>query len=543
VHIQYAHHRSDANHSLVVAKETEEYSTGRTQGDSVARALRIYFGAAQFALVLPKHCILTLGRDDGVSLELMTSSVSRVHAEIEVRLEDVLVRDRGSRNGTFLNGAKVPSDQSVPFHFGDEMRLGDAVVSLFRVSHAQGALLTLFSIDALSELGLSELAVVELARPAYEQAELMQWVGRFPDIAVALKSPRILVLAHAQRQRLEEGLASLPCVRSVRFKRDTSNLALQIETVLRSAKPIPAVLSADPKTKSLEAEADRIAASKVTILIQGETGTGKEVLARRVHLMSGRPGALVAVNAAALPENLIESELFGYERGAFSGAQQAKIGLIEAADQGTLLLDEIGELPLPLQAKLLRVLEDNRVRRLGATVDRTVDIRWVAATHCDLRQAVAAKTFREDLYYRLNVCTLFVSPLRERPLDIRKIGSEFLSRLGAPAVAEDVWQALEGYAWPGNVRELRNVFERAVALAGGGAITLAHLPEEVCGPRGHMQNDAGAPELREQVRDVERERIVQALAEFGGNQTRAAERLGLPRRTLAYRMAKLGIKS
>jgi transcriptional regulator with PAS, ATPase and Fis domain len=317
----------------------------------------------------------------------------------------------------------------------------------------------------------------------------------------------------------------------------------------------------DPSMMKLYEEARRVAKSPISVLLVGETGSGKEVLARTIHHASGRTGALVCVNTAALPEQLLESELFGHEKGAFSGAAQAKPGLIEAAQGGTLFLDEIGELPMPMQAKLLRVLEDRMLRRVGATTERKVDVRIIAATNCDLEQNVAEKRFRADLLFRLNACTIAIPPLRERGGEIRRLAEVFLVRAAAsmacPQIrfAPEALDALERYAWPGNVRELRNVVERAAALvsATGAPITVADLPPNVRGEARGAAVRAPAPgsllpgppgeDVRDSVRDYERQRITEALAQTNGNQTQAAELLGLPRRTLAYKMARLGIRA
>jgi transcriptional regulator with PAS, ATPase and Fis domain len=298
------------------------------------------------------------------------------------------------------------------------------------------------------------------------------------------------------------------------------------------------------------------------VLLLGETGVGKEVLARFIHAESGRSGPLVSVNTAALPESLVESELFGHERGAFSGAIQAKVGLVEAAHGGTLFLDEIGDLPLPLQAKLLRVLEERAVRRLGSTQERKVDVRVIAATHRDLERAVAEGAFRRDLLFRINACTLHIPPLRERTPEIEPLALAFLREAARratpprepPALSPEAAELLRRYPWPGNVRELRNVVERGAALARtSDALLPEHLPDHVRAPATTSATQpmprvvAEAAQLpggdvRGALNEYERQRILDALDQAGGNQSRAAKLLGLPRRTLAYKMARLGIR-
>jgi two-component system response regulator HydG len=299
-------------------------------------------------------------------------------------------------------------------------------------------------------------------------------------------------------------------------------------------------------------EAREIAPTAIGVLLVGETGVGKEVLARLIHASSGRGGPLISVNTAALPESLVESELFGHERGAFSGALTTKAGLMEAAHGGTLFLDEIGDLPLPLQAKLLRVLEERVVRRLGATQERKIDIRVIAATHRDLERAVAENAFRSDLLFRLNACTLRIPPLRERAEEIELLARELLGSVqGAAtptALSPETLAILRRYPWPGNVRELRNVLERGAALARGGALLPEHLPEHVrapaADPPGRAPGSTAAPpgDVRGALADYERQRILDALDQVHGNQSQAAKILGLPRRTLAYKMARLGIR-
>jgi DNA-binding NtrC family response regulator len=305
----------------------------------------------------------------------------------------------------------------------------------------------------------------------------------------------------------------------------------------------PAVL-ADEAMRQLYADARRVARTPCTVLITGETGTGKEVLAEYIHRASPRAsGPFVRLNCAALPETLLESELFGYEKGAFTGADRRREGWIETASGGTLYLDEIGEMPLAMQAKLLRVLETSRVTRLGASAEIRLDLRVVCATHRDLEAAVAAGTFRADLYYRLATVVLTIQPLRERPAEIALLASRFASgfaaNLGvaAPAFDPEVTALLLRHRWPGNVRELRNAIERAVALCRDARITIADLPDSV------RVAPTGAPGvMRERLDEAERGAIESALAAEHGNQTRAARRLGISRRNLVYKLTKYDLR-
>ena len=287
----------------------------------------------------------------------------------------------------------------------------------------------------------------------------------------------------------------------------------------------------------------RVAASDATVLIQGESGTGKELIARAIHQASPRAGApLVCVNCAALPETLLESELFGHERGAFTGAHAMRQGRFEAAQGGTVFLDEIGDLPLHLQVKLLRVLQERRIERLGSSRSIAVDVRLLAATHRDLEAAVRAGTFRDDLYYRLDVVTVTVPPLRARREDIPPLLDHFLARFahgnGKPirGFTRDARDALLRYDYPGNVRELENLVERAVVLTRDDAIGLADLPP---GVRETASTEEGT--LPAATEGLERRLIRDALAAAGGVQTRAAEALGISERVLRYKLRKYGL--
>jgi two-component system NtrC family response regulator len=280
------------------------------------------------------------------------------------------------------------------------------------------------------------------------------------------------------------------------------------------------------------------AASEATILIQGESGTGKELAARFVHKNSSRAhGPFVAVNCAALPHELLESELFGHRRGAFTGAVRDQQGRFERAHGGTLFLDEIGDLPLSLQPKLLRVLEENKVEPLGAGEALAVDVRLVTATHRNLRAMVDAGEFRRDLYYRINVIPVTLPALRERGDDIPLLIRHFAARHGNPdlEIEADALERLMEYPWPGNVRELDNLVARWALIAGKRAIGIDDLPEEVDGAR--VAPTTGIPGLRDQERDL----IVRALEKAHGNQSKAAQILGIPRHVLIYRLKKYGI--
>ena len=291
-----------------------------------------------------------------------------------------------------------------------------------------------------------------------------------------------------------------------------------------------------------------VAPGEITVLLLGETGVGKELAAETVHRLSRRAARpFVRVNCAALPEPLLESELFGYERGAFTGADKRKIGFFEAADGATLFLDEIGDMPLTLQSKLLRVLERKVITRVGGTAEISADARVIAATHRDLEADVRAGRFRQDLLFRIAGFTLAVPPLRDRPTEIIPLAEHFV-RLAAeeqsrpaPELSEDAREALAAYAWPGNVRELKNAVERALVLCGD-QITCADLPDKLRDAGHRVRPVTRNSDVRGQLAEVERSAIVAALEAEGSNQTRAARRLGLSRRALIYKMEKHGLK-
>jgi transcriptional regulator with PAS, ATPase and Fis domain len=290
-----------------------------------------------------------------------------------------------------------------------------------------------------------------------------------------------------------------------------------------------------------------VAPSHLSVILHGETGVGKELAAQAIHRKSRRAdGPFLRLNCAAVPDALLESELFGYERGAFTGAVQAKSGLLEAARGGTMLFDEIGEMPLPAQAKLLRVLESREVTRVGGLEPRPIDVRFVAATHRRLPDLVQSGAFREDLYFRLNGVSVAIPPLRERLAEIVPLAARFAAAAAAslgraaPDFTPAALAALRAYAWPGNIRELKNAVERA-AVVSAGTIEVRHLPPEVVAARSPERSGAApapAPRSGASVEQEagERQRIIAALEQCGGHQGRAAELLGISRRTLLARL-------
>jgi two-component system response regulator PilR (NtrC family) len=296
---------------------------------------------------------------------------------------------------------------------------------------------------------------------------------------------------------------------------------------------------------------EKVAASKVNVLVTGESGTGKELVAKAIHYNSDRHDKpFVAINCGAIPENLLESELFGHEKGAFTGAVQQKAGLFEVADGGTLFLDEIAELPPLMQVKLLRVLQEHEFRRVGGTRNLKVDVRLVAATNKDLGEAVAAEVFREDLYYRLNVIQIALPPLRERREDIPLLVEHFLEKLTGQTgtqAPDSVMRKLLDYNWPGNIRELENAIERCVVLSRDKKLCENGLPKHMCSS---SENNTDSPmtlpedglDLDAHLGGIEKAILLQALERCGGVRKRAAELLGITFRSIRYRLAKYGLE-
>jgi DNA-binding NtrC family response regulator len=298
-----------------------------------------------------------------------------------------------------------------------------------------------------------------------------------------------------------------------------------------------ALLTATPGMLEALERGRRIAPTEATVLIQGESGTGKEMIARAIHAWSRRAGGpFVAVNCAALPDTLVEAELFGHERGAFTDARTARAGVIEQAEGGTLFLDEIGEMPLAAQAKLLRVLQDRGVRRLGGTDTRQINVRFIAASNRSLRDMVRDNRFREDLYFRLDVMSLSLPPLRERPADVTLLAEHFAARWAAvyghpaPALTGEALDRLRAHTWPGNVRELDNAIHRAVMESEGAPIEARHLA--LAGP-GSVAREAAPTRSWE---EVQKDLIFSTLAQVGGNRRRAARLIGMGERTLRNRL-------
>jgi transcriptional regulator with PAS, ATPase and Fis domain len=418
---------------------------------------------------------------------------------------------------------------------------------------------------------LAEVIEAEHPVASYGPGEYEALLVGLDDGAAAETMRRVAAALAARGLRVTSGVAAFP-----RDGRTPEALVAQACRLLRPAREdAPHVIVVDPNMVRLHRLAEQVAAGNISVLLLGETGSGKEILAETIHARSPRHGKpFLRLNCAAFSETLLESELFGHEKGAFSGAVQAKPGLLETADGGTVFLDELGEMPPSLQAKLLRVIEERKVMRVGGLKARPIDVRFVSATNRDLEADSARGLFRKDLYYRLNGIALVIPPLRERPSEIEALANIFLSRsaaeLGRPAprLSMEALALLRDYVWPGNIRELRNMMERAVLLCGDGEVRVEHLPAdklrgEFAGvalaaapsslpampslpavPTQPMSTFADGGDERGPGGDAvsaERERIIAALAKCGGNQTEAARLLGISRGTLVSRLAEYRI--
>ncbi len=393
----------------------------------------------------------------------------------------------------------------------------------------------------IGELQQRVVVVMLTAQGSIESAVEAMRMGAYDYIPKPIDPVRLrTILQNAGRQR--ESDVELEATR--RQLRDTGVLG--------------PLVGSSPQMKEIFQMIERVAPSNVSVLVTGESGTGKDLVARALHdLSSRRLKSFVAVNCAAIPETLIESEIFGHEKGAFTGAIERRAGCFELAEEGTLLLDEIGEMPAPTQAKLLRVLEDRRLRRLGSKAETPVDVRVIAATNKDPQQAVASGQLRGDLFYRLNVFNIHMPPLRDHMSDIPAIASKMVDDMNerhhcsVSGIAPDLLKRLMKYDWPGNARELRNTIERATVLAGTGLLGIEHLPPHFGEPGYATRFSSGAGDAQGAARDddhtvhvevgttvdeAERQLILKTLHSTHNNKTRAAEILGITTKTLQNKL-------
>jgi two-component system response regulator AtoC len=541
----------------------------------VARRLVVIGGGRVDSRALVDRTRLTIGRGDDCDVQLDDPAVSRVHAVLHVA--DVLeVEDLGSANGTRVRGVRLAPRQLTAIELGEVFDVGgtllvvqavDARTTPRRVrphTHLEArvedecqrrarARRRPFAIIRVRVDGDFDREALErsLSEPLGEDELLATWgpaeyallfleatPERGSAVMVGLRDALVSVGVRANL-----GLATYP------VDGLSADALLEAASTTRGESSAPDAVLEAPAMRDLHRLLERVAVGMISVLLLGETGVGKEIFAELVHRLSPRREApFVRLNCAALSEGLIESELFGHERGAFTGAVAAKPGLLESADGGTVFLDEVGELPPAIQVKLLRVLEERRVTRVGALKPRDIDVRVVAATHRDLHAEMEAARFREDLYFRLAGITLEIPPLRERGGDVAALAAHFLGegarragRSSPPPLSPAALALLRQHDWPGNLRELRNAMERAVLLAGE-VVDVEHLPLDKLEASRWRQTapPASAEDLAELPADerAARERIVQALERCAGNQTRAAELLGVSRQTLNKWLAR-----
>ena len=557
-------------------------------------------GASTQVLDLADGAHLLFGRSRTANVQIESDRVSRLHAQFRRRAATVTVEDAGSRNGTWVNGQLLQGERTLSS--GDEVLVGPLtiVVSITsRVVARPRIESTRFLEDRLTaevdrgstyhrRFGLVMLRLDGAAEATDDASDRICAALRPMDV-VAEYAPGILAVVmpehdataaeHAARALLDRirspggaapdvvdvavGVAGFPehgttpgalIARALAALATVHGRGSDLVGVppAETAPLMGEIVIGDSQMVRVYELVRKVADHPITVLVAGETGVGKEVIASAIHAASSRrDGPLVRLSCASMPETLLESELFGHEKGAFTGADRRKLGYFEAAHGGTLFLDEIGEMTPALQAKLLRVLEQRRITRVGGTDEIEVDVRVVCATHRDLEAESRAGTFRPDLFFRISAFTIFVPALRDRPAEIELLAHHFIRQCAAqtrqrvPSLSPAAAAALRRHAWPGNVRELRNAIERAMVLQSSGVIGIEDLPDSI--REGRAVAQIAPPPLsldgmRDQIAEMERATIAAVLESCGGSQTEAAKQLGISRRTLIYRMEKHGLK-
>jgi DNA-binding NtrC family response regulator/pSer/pThr/pTyr-binding forkhead associated (FHA) protein len=556
---------------------------------------------------LPRNADLLIGRATQADIQIDDPSVSRNHARIVVNEGVTHVADLGSHNGVRVNGEPVVGTQllqsgdvvtlgsvTLVFHCGDKLLptrptldftalRGRLLEELERVQRYERAA----SVVAL-ELGSSQASQAELLQTLSAQLRLMDSAGPSGGTQLIILLPEmegeeaedtarhLLEQLSSLAPQARAGVATAPqdgleaetliaAARSAALAASQGQVRISGPDLYRVPLGERSVVVADAAMVRLFELLRRLSTSTLPVLIHGETGAGKENAAWAVHHWSPRAGRpFLVLNCAAIPENLVESELFGYERGAFSGADKPRAGLLEQAHGGTLFLDEVAELPLPVQAKLLRVLDQKPITRLGDSRERVVDLRFVAATHRVLAEEVKAGRFRQDLFFRLSAAVVVLPPLRDRPHELPLLANSLLAdsctRWGRPSLALSAatMALLQAHSWPGNVRELKNTMEFAATVATGPVIEPSHLPESLSGlkppapapaapsPLSEAPAAATTPQrsfrpISEEVRELERQRMMEALEAMGGVQKYAAQLIGMPTRTFTLKLKQYKI--
>jgi two-component system, NtrC family, response regulator AtoC len=561
---------------------TEQVSSPRASKlEGQAYSLLVVSDGETSTYPLPPTGRLLIGRSKRAEIRIDHVSVSREHAALHLG-ESVLLEDLGSANGTRLRGGKLTPGLAVQASPDDVIDLGQVMLVIKHRKLEQ-------RLRPVCSSALFELRVEEECERAAAGGARFAVAGLTVEGELAVQGIEALLASELRQRDLlaargpghyelmmldagpEEAQERLARAAAVLRERQ-----LRVETQLfcaprdgvsatrllgRGPDSLPpsshdlmtGFVVVDDAMRRVRRLLERVGRSELSVVLLGETGVGKEMCAELLHLSSTRAArTFLRLNCAALSETLLESELFGHERGAFTGATSDKQGLLEAADGGSLFLDEVGDMPLSTQVKLLRVLESKEILPLGSRAPRRIDVRVIAATNRDLEEHITQGSFREDLYYRLNGISIMVPPLRERPADIEPLARFFVTRRTdalkppqlPPKLSEASLDWLRSQPWPGNVRELRNVVERALVLCDGAVIEPVHLnqsPRKSARPLLESAAILSERGLRDEVKSLERERIEEALQASGGNQRRAAELLGLSRGALLRRLAQLGI--
>jgi len=554
-----------------------------TMSSTTGASLLIMSNGFFASLPLSPGAEMVIGRSTSCDVHLDDPMASRRHARLYLG-ESAAVEDLGSANGTRVRDALIAPHTLTSIAPGEIISIGSTLLVMQQTRHSNGARRAwshgYFERRLQDECLEAERRGTRFALVRLHVENAAPWTRVVPVLARELPPPQLFAAYGPQdfelllpegaaddvdglidRIRGELAAADAPARFGVawypRSGRSADALLARANGAVRlsGGEPLgPSIELASEGMKRAYDMAVRAAPNNISVLLLGETGVGKEVMTRAIHDMSARADKpFLALNCAGLSEGIIESELFGHEKGSYTGATESKVGLLEAANGGTLFFDELGEMPLAIQAKLLRVLETREVLPVGARKARPIDVRIIAATNRDLDVEVERGTFRRDLYYRLNGIAITIPPLRERRSEIEPLARMFieraaqaLGRASAPRLSADACTALMAYDWPGNLRELLNMMERAVLLCDGAEIDISHLPEEklkdlvsspgfrVTPPSLVMRNLT--PEERN-----ERSRMVAALDRNGWNQSRAAEELGMPRRTFISKLARYDI--
>ena len=555
------------------------------------------------AQALPKNGAMSIGRADNADIRITDPLASRLHARLHITEGMFEIEDIGSINRTKVRDVALDAGERVAVMPGEAVTIGSTILMVQETrqaarnrrvwphTHFEARIEEECARETRMPFAIIRLAVegnqpagtiADTISPALRTSDMLALYGpsdyeiflpaTSPDLGSAINNDLIGRL-RAQSIVARTGIACHP-----RDGQTPEALVARSSERLRGRElpaPVEGVVVEDPRMRRVYGLASSAARGAISVIVLGETGVGKDVMAQEIHRMSPRAKApFVAINCAAVSEGLLESELFGHEKGAFTGATEAKAGLLESAPGGTVFLDEIGDMPPKLQATLLRVIQTRQVQRVGSVKTRPIDVRFIAATHRDLEAEIASGRFRQDLYYRLNGITLNIPPLRERRSEILPLVRSFLAQFAremggdrpAPDVSPEAARLLEAYSWRGNVREVRNTVERALLLCEGSEILPEHLPIESMAANAisfanvpapgmtpppptpaalpaaaPVPADFARPTAPMNAAEDEKERILRVLAECAGSQTRAAKVLGIARSTLIARLDEYGV--